>query len=160
MDFGQQVKSIREKENLTQEQFAMKLNVTRQAVSNWENNKNLPDIGMLILMSDVFHLSLDELIKGGNQSMNNMTEKIINDGSETKKARYNMISTLVGVGLLLLGILLIVIKGLSVEYVDAEGYLHENFFLLPIGFFCMFCGLISFSTIGIREIVYRTKNRK
>ena len=50
MDFGEQIKSIRQKEKLTQEQFAMKLNVSRQAVSNWENNKNLPDIGMLILM--------------------------------------------------------------------------------------------------------------
>ncbi len=45
------------KENLTQEQFAMKLNVSRQAVSNWENNKNLPDIGMSILMSNVFQIS-------------------------------------------------------------------------------------------------------
>ena len=44
MDFGEQIKSIRQKEKLTQEQFAMKLNVSRQAVSNWENNKNLPDI--------------------------------------------------------------------------------------------------------------------
>ena len=43
MDFGEQIKSIRQKEKLTQEQFAMKLNVSRQAVSNWENNKNLPD---------------------------------------------------------------------------------------------------------------------
>lgn len=63
MDFGEQIKSIRKKENLTQEQFAMKLNVSRQAVSNWENNKNLPDIGMLILMSNVFQISLDQLIK-------------------------------------------------------------------------------------------------
>ena len=39
MDFGEQIKSIRQKEKLTQEQFAMKLNVSRQAVSNWENNK-------------------------------------------------------------------------------------------------------------------------
>ena len=61
MDFGEQIKSIRQKEKLTQEQFAMKLNVSRQAVSNWENNKNLPDIGMLILMSDVFQISLDYL---------------------------------------------------------------------------------------------------
>ena len=82
MDFGEQIKSIRQKEKLTQEQFAMKLNVSRQAVSNWENNKNLPDIGMLILMSDVFQISLDYLIKGENE-MNNMTEKVIKDGSET-----------------------------------------------------------------------------
>ena len=56
----------------------MKLNVSRQAVSNWENNKNLPDIGLLILMSDVFQISLDYLIKGENE-MNNMTEKVIKD---------------------------------------------------------------------------------
>lgn len=60
MDFGSQIKEIRERESLTQEQLAIKLNVSRQAISNWENNKNLPDIGMLILISDVFHVSLDE----------------------------------------------------------------------------------------------------
>ena len=69
MDFGEQIKSIRKRENLTQEQFAMKLNVSRQAVSNWENNKNLPDIGMLILMSNVFQISLDQLIKGDIEIM-------------------------------------------------------------------------------------------
>ena len=89
MDFGEQIKSIRKKENLTQEQFAIKLNVSRQAVSNWENNKNLPDIGMLILISNVFQISLDQLIKGDNH-MNNMTEKVIKDGSETRRAKYNM----------------------------------------------------------------------
>ena len=89
MDFGEQIKSIRKKENLTQEQFAIKLNVSRQAVSNWENNKNLPDIGMSILMSNVFQISLDQLIKGDNH-MNNMTEKVIKDGSETGRAKYNM----------------------------------------------------------------------
>ncbi|MEI3218798.1 MAG: helix-turn-helix transcriptional regulator [Lachnoclostridium sp.] len=44
MEFGDQIKDLRKKQNLTQEQFAMKLNVTRQAVSNWENNRNLPDL--------------------------------------------------------------------------------------------------------------------
>ena len=56
MNFGEQIKNIRKKEKLTQEQFAIRLNVSRQAVSNWENNKNLPDIGMLILISNVFHI--------------------------------------------------------------------------------------------------------
>ena len=78
MEFGDQIRNIRKKENLTQEQFAIKLNVSRQAVSNWENNKNLPDIGMLILMSDVFQISLDQLVKGEDH-MNNMTEKIFRD---------------------------------------------------------------------------------
>ena len=158
MDFGNQIKNIRKKESLTQEQFAIKLNVSRQAVSNWENNKNLPDIGMLILMSNIFKVSLDELIKGDDH-MNNMTEKVIKDGSETRRAKFNMITSIIGVVLLCIGILLLVIKGMSVEYIDANGILHENFFLVPIGFMCIFCGLISFVSIGIRTIVIKIKDR-
>lgn len=157
MDFGEQIKSIRKEKNLTQEQFAIKLNVSRQAVSNWENNKNLPDIGMLILMSNVFQISLDQLIKGDNH-MNNMTEKVIKDGSETRRAKYNMISAAIGGVLLLIGVMLLVIKGMSVEYIDAEGILHENFFLLPLGFLCIFCGLISFVTVGTRAIISKLKS--
>lgn len=158
MNFGEQVKSIRKKENLTQEQFAAKLNVSRQAVSNWENNKNLPDIGMLILMSEVFQISLDQLIKGDNQ-MNNMTEKVIRDGSEVKKAKYNMISIITGTVLLLTGIMLLALKGMSVEYIDADGILHENFFLMIMGFLCIFCGLISFAATGIRTVISRVKSK-
>lgn len=158
MNFGEQIKSIRKKGNMTQEQFAIRLNVSRQAVSNWENDKNLPDIGMLILISDVFHVSLDSLIKGDDE-MNNITEKVIKDGSETRRAKFNMITSIIGGVLLCIGILLLVIKGMSVEYIDANGILHENFFLVPIGFMCIFCGLISFVSIGIRTIVIKIKDR-
>ena len=158
MDFGEQIKHIRQQQNLTQEQFAEKLSVSRQAVSNWENNKNLPDIGMLILMSDVFQISLDQLIKGDSQ-MNNMTCKVIKDGSETRRARFNMITSIVGGVLMLLGAMALVIKALSVEYVDAEGVLHENFFLLPIGFLCIFCGLIAFLAVGIHAIAAAVKSK-
>ncbi len=156
MEFGDRIKTIRKQNKLTQEQFAEKLNVTRQAVSNWENNKNLPDIGMLIRISDVFGISLDELIKGEST----MKEKIIKDGSETRRAKFNMISIGIGAGLILFGIILILIKGASVEYIDAEGFLHENFFLLPLGFLSMFCGLLAFLTAGVRSIIHRIMDRK
>ncbi len=159
MNFGEQIKSIRETKELTQEQFAEKLHVSRQAVSNWENDKNLPDIGMLILMSEVFEISLDQLIKG-DQSMNNMTEKIIKDGSETRRSRFNMITTSIGAGLLLLGILLLAIKAMSVEYVDDAGYLHENFFLVPCGFLCIFSGLIAFLAVGMKTIAGKFRKCK
>ncbi len=156
MNFGAQIKLIRENENLTQEQFAQKLHVSRQAVSNWENDKNLPDIGMLIQMSELFDISLDKLIKG-DQAMNNMTKKVIRDGSEVRRSRFNMVTSAIGAALLLLGILLLIIKALSVEYVDSEGFLHENFFLLPSGFLCMFCGLIAFLTVGVRTALGKLK---
>ena len=157
MNFGEQIKSIRESKALTQEQFAEKLHVSRQAVSNWENDKNLPDIGMLILMSEVFEVSLDQLIKG-DQPMNSIAEKIIKDGSETRRSRFNMVTTIIGAILLLLGILLLAIKAMSVEYVDAEGYLHENFFLLPCGFLCIFSGLITFLAVGVKAIASKLRN--
>ena len=62
MDFGKQIRQIRKDAKLTQEQMAAKLNVSRQAVSNWENNKNLPDLEMIITISRVFGLSLDQFM--------------------------------------------------------------------------------------------------
>lgn len=153
MNFGEEIKRIRQERCLTQEQFAAKLNVTRQAVSNWENNKNLPDIGMLILISDVFNVSLDILIKGENS----MKEKVIRDGSETRRAKYNMISTVSGSVLLLMGIFCFFVKAASVEYIDADGFLHENFFLIPIGYLFLLSGIISFISIGIRTIAGRIR---
>lgn len=91
--------------------------------------------------------------------MNNMTEKVIKDGSETRRAKYNMISSAIGGILLPIRVMLLVIKGMSVEYIDAEGILHENFFLLPSGFLCIFCGLIAFMIVGIRAIINKVKSR-
>ena len=91
--------------------------------------------------------------------MNNMTEKVIKDGSETRRAKYNMISSIIGGVLLLIGVILFMIKGMSIEYIDAEGILHENFFLLPLGFLCIFCGLISFMILGIKGIISKVKSR-
>ena len=138
MEFSDQIKNLRKQTGLTQDQFAEKLHVTRQAVSNWENNRNLPDLEMLLQMSDTFDVSLDQLIKGGQS----MTQKLINDTSETRRARMNMVTTVTGGVLMLLGLFCFVIKGLSVEYVDETGLLHENFFLLGIGWLFLLTGVL------------------
>lgn len=153
MNFGEQIKNIRSERKLTQEQMADRLNVSRQAVSNWENNRNLPDIEMLINMASVFNLSLDQLILGGND-MNNMTEKLIKDGGETRRARMNLISICIGATLLLIGIACLALKTVSVEYIDADGILHENFFLLPIAFLFLLSGFIVFFVTGVKNIVF------
>ena len=141
MEFSEQIKALRKENHLTQEQFAQKMNVTRQAVSNWENNKNLPDIETLIRISGTFHVSLDQLITGG-EDMNKMTEKLIQDGNEGRTAKMNLVSSLIGCFLMIMGMACILIKANSVEYIDTQGILHENFYLLPVGFLLMFAGLI------------------
>lgn len=153
MNFGKQIKEVRLSNNLTQEQMANKLNVSRQAVSNWENNKNLPDLEMIITISNIFSLSLDNLILGGSEDMNNMTEKLIKDGSELRKIKLNLIMISIATGLLIVGILLIALKGMTVEYIDAQGILHENFFLLPIGFLAIISSMITFFVVGVKNLL-------
>ncbi|SEA83914.1 DNA-binding transcriptional regulator, XRE-family HTH domain [Eubacterium aggregans] len=152
MKFSEQIRWIRTENELTQEQLAEQLGVSRQAISNWENNRNLPDIEILISITKIFHLSLDYLILG-DDGMGNMAEKLVKDGSENRRAKMNLISISIGAALLFLGIACIGIKAVSVEYVDAAGVLHENFFLLPMGFLFLFSGFIIFLVTGIRNIV-------
>lgn len=95
MEFSDQIKQLRKENNLSQVQYAKKLYVTRQAVSNWKNNRNLLDLEMLIELNRVCHISLDQLILG-DDNMNKMTQKLIKDTDENRKAKYNMITTLIG----------------------------------------------------------------
>lgn len=152
MGFGNQIKRIREENKITQEQMAQSLNITRQAVSNWENNRNLPDIEMLISIAKVYHVSLDRLILG-DDSMNNMAVKLIKDGSETKKARMNMISLSIGIACFLIGITCLIIRAVTGDSLDANGMLQEFFFLIPVAFGFFFCGFVAFLVTGIRNIV-------
>lgn len=62
--FGAFIKDIRKKHYLTQKQLADKYNVTYQAVSKWENGKNMPDITLIKQISDDFNVSLEELFEG------------------------------------------------------------------------------------------------
>ena len=64
MEVGNQIKKYRQSINLTQEELAEKIYVTRQTVSNWENGKNYPDLNSLIMLCDLFNISLDILVKG------------------------------------------------------------------------------------------------
>ncbi len=64
MDIGFKIKNARIKAEFTQEQAAEALGVSRQTVSNWENEKTYPDIISVVKMSDLYTVSLDELLKG------------------------------------------------------------------------------------------------
>lgn len=158
MNFGVQIKNLRKERKLTQEQMAGQLGVSRQAVSNWENDRNLPDIEMLILMSQTFHISLDELILGGDE-MNNMTEKLIHDGSEGRRAKQNLVSTAIGAILLFMGIVCIAVKAMTGSYVDADGFLHENFYLMPMAFVFFFGGFVTFCVTGLRNTAASLKEQ-
>ena len=64
MNIGSKIKKSRIDAKLTQEQAAEALGISRQTISNWENEKSYPDVNSLVLLSEVFKTSIDNLIKG------------------------------------------------------------------------------------------------
>ena len=64
MEIGKKLKEARLNRDLTQEVIAEKLNVSRQTISNWENEKSYPDIISVIELSTLYSISLDDLLKG------------------------------------------------------------------------------------------------
>lgn len=76
MQLGQMLVKIRKENKLTQEEFAVRFNVTRQTVSNWENEKSYPDLLTLVKISDEFGYSLDTMLKENPTMTEEMNKKI------------------------------------------------------------------------------------
>ena len=76
MQLGQAIAQIRKERGLTQEAFAKMFSVTRQTVSNWENEKSYPDLSTLVKISDEFNVSLDVLLKGDFRMVKDIDKKI------------------------------------------------------------------------------------
>ena len=75
MELGKQIKIHRQKAQLTQEELANRVYVSRQTISNWENDKSYPDVNSLVLLSEIFQISLDKLIKGDIEVMKDVIQK-------------------------------------------------------------------------------------
>ena len=76
MNLGNKILELRKKENLSQEQLAEKMNVTRQTISKWELNETTPDIKQAKELSKIFKISLDELTD--NDMSNFVMQKVSN----------------------------------------------------------------------------------
>ena len=99
MELGNKIKYYRNEKELSQEELAERVYVSRQTISNWENNKSYPDINSIVLLSEVFEISIDNLIKGDVEQM----KKEINS-EEVKKL--NFYATMMGILMLVATILL------------------------------------------------------
>ncbi len=64
MDIGEKLFELRKQKNLSQEEVAEKLNVTRQTVSKWETNQSTPDFDKIIPICELFEISTEELLTG------------------------------------------------------------------------------------------------
>ena len=95
MNVGARIKKYREKQNISQDELALKVFVSRQTISNWETNKSYPDIKSLTMLSNIFHVTLDDFIKGDIEEM----KKIV---SKEKIEKFNIMSYIFLVEMLIL----------------------------------------------------------
>lgn len=106
MEIGKKLKEARLNRNLTQEVIAEKLNVSRQTISNWENEKSYPDIISVIELSNLYSISLDDLLKGDDAMMEHLQESTNVVKSNQKLLRAIILNIIVVILLVTLGMLL------------------------------------------------------
>ena len=112
MEIGKKLKEARLRSGFTQEQAAEKILVSRQTISNWENEKSLPDIVSVMNMSDLYEISLDELLKG-DQKMRKKVEKDANAYRENRRL------------LLITGILVVLVAAIRLISISIGGVFHD-----------------------------------
>lgn len=127
MDIGQKLKQARAAAGLTQEQAAGALGVSRQTVSNWENCRSYPDVAMVLAMSELYRVSLDELLKGDRKMIDHLEQSTDTVASRNRLAR--RITVLAYLVVWALVILTFWLGGRQ----DAMGYALVNLYLvLPV----------------------------
>ena len=75
MEFNNKIYELRKQKGFSQEELASKLNVTRQTVSKWELGDSTPDMEKLVVLSDLFEISLDELVLGKKPELQGQSTK-------------------------------------------------------------------------------------
>ena len=75
MTLGEKIITLRKTQKLSQGDLAEKLNVSRQSVSKWETDASVPELNKLIMISNLFNVSLDELVKSDVDSPAKQTER-------------------------------------------------------------------------------------
>lgn len=118
MELGKKIVKIRKDNNLTQEDFAEKYNVTRQTVSSWENSKSYPDLDTLVKISNDFKISLDVLLKEDKKVIENISK------SQKDSKKYKSIVVVLSV---IIGIVIICFGVYALVYNHTKNKLEEQF---------------------------------
>ena len=103
MRVADKIKNARIQKGYTQEQVAENLLVSRQTISNWENGKSLPDIISIIKMSELYELSLDEMMKGDKALLKKVERDVGAVKAEKKLIKFAWISIVIASILMILG---------------------------------------------------------
>lgn len=122
MDLGTKIKVQREKKNWSQQELADQIHISRQSISKWEQNKALPSITNIVMMSNLFNISLDELMKDDEILLGKIDAQM----KIARSLRNIMISVLIAF------ILFIIIESFHVNIYDISEYFTDTALLVVI----------------------------
>ena len=139
-DIGSKIKAARLEKKLTQEQVAEILGVSRQTISNWENEKSYPDIISVIKMSDCYEVSLDYLLKG-EQKMKTYYD-YLEESTNVVKSNTNRNKIITILSYLLIWAVAMIVFWFFTSGSDAMGYsLMFLWIILPVTTFVVSIGI-------------------
>ena len=144
MKFHEKLKQERKKLNLSQEDLANKINISRQSISKWELEKGYPNIETLIELSELFDITVDELLKGDDF----LKDKIVEDGKKLKHPLLFNLGEVIG----LLGIIILisnfVLRGIRlVTHQDILPFLQSNL-VTTIAIIFLLISWLTYETFG------------
>lgn len=131
MDIGTKIKNARIHAGLTQEQAAEALGVSRQTISNWENERTYPDIVSVVKMSDLYHISLDHLLKGEKPTSDYLD--YLGENTDVVKSRHRLSMLLLILSYLGIWAVSLIVFWFFTSGSDAMGYgIMFLWVLLPV----------------------------
>lgn len=138
MKIGQRLLDLRKSKQLSQEEVADKLNVTRQTISKWETDQSTPDFDKIAPLCKLYGITADELINGTkneNNNEKNITNEIIIDNQLVRRKRAKGIS--IGILLYFIAVVFIIVA-IPVFYINP---------ILSTAIFLIICGIATFTIV-------------
>lgn len=151
---GERISALRKERNMSQEELASVINVSRTTISKWETGESLPDVYNAVALANIFHITLDNLVLGGNQKT--ATSSYMLSLKETRQ-KMNLKAILVGgTGSTVFGVFLVLLKALDIKN-PLAGYIYIA--VLPVLMICWGYAIWNFIKIGRigEEIKYLEK---
>lgn len=166
MTLSEKIVVLRNKHNMSQGDLAEKLNVSRQSVSKWETGASIPDLDKLIAMSNLFQITLDELVKDdvviGSEAFLQMEEpsfqkeRISDDAAwhKVKKVGARILPIMVGILLVISALVFVILWSLGMLTLGALPVILIPGYAILCGLICIFSKknagrIILIMTIGI-----------
>lgn len=154
-DLGEKIQRLRKNKNMSQEELAQKMNVTRQAISKWERNEGLPDLYNVKHLAEVLGVSIDELLDHQNEDIKH----------EDKRKLSDLLLT-IPMGLILLGHVFLILYAVINSIIMIQGFIYLdniiygiNIQLIFVPLALLYSRVMITSWLGLRSNVKDTFNR-